>query len=95
MGRLIALFLVTLQTGLLITKQNRGLSVALATFITFAPFVQWWFAINGLVEMLVFGQLAILLLYYYMNTDNLLRRFTFAGLAAICAGGYVLTFYPS
>lgn len=94
-GRSLALFLVTLELSMLITKKNKLLSVATAILMTFAPAVQWWFAVNGLVEMLVFGQLAILLIYYYMKTERIWKRSLYAVILAICAGGYILTFYPA
>lgn len=95
MGRLIALFMVTLEFAMLLTGRNRKISVAAACLITFAPIVQWWFAVNGLVEMLIFGQLAVLLLDRYMKSDSLKRRVLYATVIAICAGGYILTFYPA
>jgi len=94
-GRFMALFLVTLELSMLITKKNKLLSLAAAVLVTFAPVIQWWFAVNGLVEMLVFGQLAVLIIYHYMNTDRMLKRCIYSIILAICAGGYVLTFYPA
>ena len=69
-GRWIALFMVTFEFLMLLTKKNKLLSFVGATMITLAPIVQWWFAINGIVEIFVFGELAILLLHQYMNTEN-------------------------
>lgn len=73
-GRMIALFLVTFELFMLLTKGKKGYSVMAAFLIAFAPAVQWWFAINFFVEMLVAGQLAILMIYHFMNTDHLLKR---------------------
>lgn len=95
MGRLIALFMVTLEFTMLLTNKSRKLSLAAAFLITFAPIVQWWFAVNGLVEMLIFGQLAVLLIDRYMKADSGVPRILFAVIIAVCAGGYVLTFYPA
>lgn len=94
-GRIIALFLTAFEFGMLLTKKNKTLSLAYASLITWAPIVQWWFAINGLVEMLVFGQLAILLIALYMNTADYRWRCLYGLIVMICAGGYVLTFYPA
>ncbi|WKY47967.1 hypothetical protein Q5O24_01160 [Eubacteriaceae bacterium ES3] len=95
MGRLIALFMVSFEYGMLFTKKNKTLAVTYAVLITWAPIVQWWFAINGLVEMLVFGQLALLMIALYMKTNNYYWRSFYALVILVCAGGYVLTFYPS
>lgn len=94
-GRWIALFLVSFEMGMLITKKDKRLSVVMAFLISFAPVIQWWFAVNGLVEMLIFLQLSILMLWKYMNTDSKKARIIYVGVIVLCAGGYILTFYPS
>ena len=94
-GRMIALLLISFEFGMLISKNNKTLSLTYAVLIVWAPIVQWWFAINGLVEMLVFGQLAILVISFYMKNENYRWRFFFSFVLLICAGGYVLAFYPA
>lgn len=94
-GRMISLFFVSFEFGMVLAKKNKGLSLAYAVLITWAPIVQWWFAINGLVEMLVFGQLAIMMVALYMKKQNYFWRSIYAFIVLICAGGYALTFYPS
>lgn len=94
-GRIITLFMVTFETTMIITKKNKNLSVLSAFLITFAPVVQWWFAINGFVEILVFGQLAILVIYKYMNTTNYKYRIMYAFILSICIGGYFFALYPA
>lgn len=94
-GRFIALFLVTFEMMMILTKKDKILSSCGALLVLFAPVVQWWFAINGLVEMLVFGQLAVILLNLYMNTENYLRRFSYCILIAICLGSFVFSIYPA
>lgn len=94
-GRLIALFLVTFEFSRLISKDNKILSAIAAVLISFAPIVQWWFAVNGIAEILIFGQLILLLIYNYIKTDNYKRRLIYALIFVICAGGYILVFYPA
>ena len=94
-GRLIGLFLVSFECGMLLTKKNRILSLAYALLVGFAPVVQWWFAINGLVEMLIFLQASVLLLKKYLETDSRVRRGVFLAGIFLCAGGYILTMYPA
>ncbi len=93
-GRYIALFLVSFEFGRYMTRDRRGLSVVYAFMLTLAPTVQWWFAINGLVEMLIFAQLSILMLYQFMTKEDKIVRILCAAVIVICAGGYILTFYP-
>lgn len=94
-GRVIALFLVSFELGMLITKNRKDISLIAAILITLAPAVQWWFAVNGFVEMIVFGGLAILLLQKYMTTDNFWKRLLYLIIIGICGGGYILVFYPA
>ncbi len=95
MSRLIALFLVSFEMGMLITNKNKTLSLAYAILITFSPVVQWWISVNALVEMLIFGQLAVLLIYFYMNTEDYRKRLIIALGFAISLGGYIFTIYPA
>lgn len=94
-GRVIALFLVSFELGMLITKNRKDISLIAAILITLAPALQWWFAVNGFVEMIVFGGLAILLLQKYMTTDNFWKRLLYLIIIGICGGGYILVFYPA
>lgn len=94
-GRLIALFLVSFEMGMLITKKNRFWSFLYSMLLCFSPIVQWWFAINGLVEILVFGQLFILMVFHFLITDKWYVKLAASVVAAICGGGYVLVFYPA
>ncbi len=94
-GRWIALFLVSFEMGMLITGKDRLLSTGYAVLLTLSPTVQWWFAVNGLVEMLVFSQLSILMLHRYLTEYNTAARAVYAGVIFICAGGFILTLYPA
>lgn len=94
-GRIIALFLVIFELGMLTTKKRKDISLILALLTILSPAVEWWFAVNGFVEMMVFGGLAILLLQKYMTTDNFWKRLLYLIIIGICGGGYILVFYPA
>ncbi len=94
-GRLIALFLVMIELFMIITKKNKLLSFIGSVLITFAPTVQWWFAVNGIAEIFIFGGLAIILLHQYILTENFKKRCLYLLGMVICAGGYVLVLYPA
>ena len=94
-SRFVVLALISFEAGMLITNKNKTLSLAYAFLITLSPLVQWWFAINGLVEQLIFGQLGVLLIHFYMNTQDYLKRTIYAFLMMICVGGFLIVFYPS
>lgn len=94
-SRLLALILVSFELGMLVTGKKRLLSLTWAGMLTFSSLLQWWFAINGLVEMLVFSFAAVLLLHRYMHTESCRRRIVYALLLTECACGFVLAFYPA
>ena len=94
-GRGIVLFLISVEMGILLTNGNKFLSVAFAAMMLFAPMVQWWYAINGLVEMLIAGQLAVFAVYQYMRTTRYFIRFLSTLVLVWCGGTYILTFYPA
>ncbi len=94
-ARLIALFMVTFELAMLLTDRKKALSLACALLITFSSQVQWWFAVNSLIEMLVFGQLAVLIVHHFMVTKKMWARALLMVGLALCGGAYILTFYPS
>lgn len=94
-GRLIALFLVSLDFFMILTKKNKTLSFVGSIMILLAPIVQWWFAVNGIAELFIFGELIIIMIYKYLNTENFKKRLLYLLITYICAGGYALIMYPS
>ena len=94
-SRMIVLFLSWFELGMLITDGQKKLSVMLAVCVSFAPFLQWWFAINGLVEMLIYGACFVLGSNYLVSHAFNPRKIAVAVGMAVCAVGYVLTFYPT
>lgn len=95
MGRLISLFIISFEFGLLLTKKNRILSLAYTVLLTLSPLIQWWFGVNGLIEMFVFGQLAILILDKYMNILSYKKRFLCIIGLIFSLGAFTLTLYPA
>lgn len=94
-SRLAFCFLVSMEFGGLITGKKRKLSFVYAVLISLAPLVQWWFSINCLVEMLIFGQGAVLLLDCYLREMSFRKKMLLMAGMAVCAGGYILALYPA
>lgn len=94
-GKFVALLLVSFDMGMLITKNNKLYASCFAVGMAFAPIVQWWFCANAFPELLIFGQVAVLLLNCYIKTDNYLYRILCGIGMVISAGGYLLVFYPA
>lgn len=94
-GRFVVLFLVTFECARLFTRDNRCLSAAFAILVSFAPIVQWWFAVNGIAEILIFGQLLVIILDKFLRTKLLFAKWVYAFSIAWFAGCYLLVFYPA
>lgn len=94
-GRYIVLFMVSIEMGMLLTKKKKLLSIVYASMILWAPVVQWWFAINGLVEMLIYVQASVLLLHGYLSTRRMIKKWFYALGIMLCAGGFILAMYPA
>ncbi len=94
-SRLVICLLISIEFGKLITKKDIYLSMVYGILVAFSPVVQWWFSVNGLVEMLIFGQGALLLLNYYFETDIIKKKIGYVFGLVVCAGGYILCLYPA
>lgn len=94
-GRFLALLLVSLEFGMYLTQKKKLLSVVYSLLLSGSPLVAWWFAINGLVEMFIFGQLAILLFIQWMHVRQLWEKLLYMAGIAWCGVAYILLFYPS
>ena len=94
-ARFMALFLSWFELGMLISDGQKKLSVMLGVCVSFAPFLQWWFAINGLAEMLIYGACFVLGSNYLVSRVFHPKKIAVAIGMAVCAVGYVLTFYPT
>jgi len=94
-SRLAMLFMLSFETGRLLTRDERGLSLGFAFLVAFAPVIQWWFSINFLVEMLCFA-MGALLLFDVLLTDGRRTVHWACGLGiSYCAVGYLFSLYPA
>ena len=93
-ARLVCLFLTSFEFFRFLTKDNRKLSLAGAFLTAFSPLVHWWFAVNGLVELLIFGFLFILMLDRFLKTEKFFERILPLILMYISGGAYIMTLYP-
>ncbi|MDO4806742.1 MAG: hypothetical protein Q4A07_05785 [Coriobacteriales bacterium] len=94
-ARAIALVLVTYELMLLLGDGRKTLAAYGALLVGFAPIVEWWFAVNGTVELLVFGQGLVLALHHLLRAGSAVRRWGWSALLAWLLGCYALIIYPA
>ena len=93
-SRIILLFMFTFEFFMLFTKKNKRLSFISAILVSFSPTIQWWISVNSLVEMIILGEIFVLLVYLYINS-NYKKRIILCVLLAYISFSYMLTFYPA
>ena len=93
-GRFLALLMISFELGMYLFNRRKSYAVAYSALLSLSPVVQWWFAINGLVEMLVFGQAVLLIVSAYFNQRQYWKKILLALGLAWCGGCYILVFYP-
>lgn len=94
-GRMIALFLVSFEFFMIVTSKSKKFSLAGAFLIAFSPVVQWWFSINFFVEMLFFGQLALIMTNLFLNTENIRKKIVYSIIFALSGMGFIFSLYPA
>ena len=95
MSRWIFLFLISFEFSRILTNDKKYMSFAYAIMVAFAPVVQWWFSVNSFVEILMFGQVIILLWNRYLLSEMLKSRIFYIVGMFWCAGGYLFSIYPA
>ena len=91
-GRLIALMLVSFEFCMIITKKKKLVSLCGMLMISFAPAVQWWYS-NFLPDLLIFAQLALVMINKFLETDKLKTKIASAIGFGIAGVSFIFTFY--
>lgn len=92
--RTLGLFLVSLETARLYTRENLRLSFAAAVLLTLSPYVQWWFS-QSIAEVLIFGQAMVLCLARGLRAKRPGLRLLWAAGLAWAFGCYAMVSYVS
>lgn len=94
-ARFLALFLASFEFLMLITNKKKFLSFVGATMIVFSPTIQWWYATNSLMEMIISAEVGLVFFDKYLKTNNFKLKTIYMSVIAICVGTFILTFYPA
>ena len=92
--KLLMLFFATFELGMILTKKNKIVSALLAVCVSFSPGIQWWFTTLAIADVLIFGQIAIVSVYYMITVNSIWKKYLYSLLLAIAGGGYILVIYP-
>lgn len=93
-GRLIALFLVTIEMLMLITNKKKIPSVVGAFMIAGSSAVQWWYS-NYIIDLLISGQLYLIIFNALLNEKSKKRRVFYSIIIGLSFSWFALTLYPA
>ncbi|MFT8314235.1 MAG: hypothetical protein ABF633_08235 [Clostridium sp.] len=93
--KIILLFLLSFEISMILTKQDRMISLLGAFWIVLSPAVQWWFMQH--VGDLVFYMEAIVVTFYYIfKYFNVIKmKILFCILFSLSCIGFALVLYPA
>ena len=101
-SRFVMLFLISFEfcyrilvDGSNNTNRKYLFSFIYSSFLSLSPLIQWWFSVNGLVEMLFFAQLSLIIFNQYFKETKNIKKLIYTLIISWCACGYILTFYPA
>ncbi|MFI3307180.1 MAG: hypothetical protein R3Y21_01300 [Mycoplasmatota bacterium] len=86
-----ALFFVTLELFMIITKKNKLYSTLGAFLIAISPAVFWW----NSATIILYGEAALLCIYYFINNKDIIKRILLSCALGIIASSYILCLYPA
>ena len=90
-SRLVLMLLGAYEICLILTKGNKRASLCGMLMITFSAAVQWWYC----MDTLLWGQLVIVLINKFMNTEKKWVKYLCALGILISGLSYVFVFYPA
>lgn len=92
--RFFGLILISYELFSIITNKNKLISIVATIMLVFSGAVQWTYS-NAFVDILLWGQLALVLLDKFMISDKFKTRLLCLIGITISAISYVFTFYPA
>ena len=93
-GRLIVLLLVSFEFMMFLTDKNKLLSFAGSILLTGSPLVSWFYS-NYIVDLLISGQLCLLLFNKFLETKENKYKILYSILLAFAFSWFAFTLYPA
>lgn len=85
------LFFSSLELFMIITKKKKLLSFLGAVLVTLSPVIQWWQS----PQIVSYGNLAIVIFYYFINSDNKKSKILLSLLFGYSGVLYIMCLYPA
>ncbi|MBR3594747.1 hypothetical protein IKL45_00710 [Candidatus Saccharibacteria bacterium] len=92
--KLILLVLVSFELCMIITQNNKKVSLLGALLVSFSPLVQWWF-VPHIVDVFFWGMSLLVLAYHFFTAKSPKYKITFSILLPLSAITFVLALFPS
>ena len=92
--RLFALILVSFELCMIITNKNEFISICGSIIIAFSGVCQWWIS-HHIVDIMIFGQMFLVLTEKFMQTKSLKIKFICIFGITLSVLGYIFTQYPA
>ena len=93
-SRLLLLILLSFEMCMLLTDKNIFISLLGALWISYSPFIQWWFH-GYTIEYLIYAQLIIVSIWHYINTTSRKVKLFLAIFLIIGVSGFIFHLYPA
>ncbi|MGE7825121.1 DUF7657 domain-containing protein [Paenibacillus sp. NPDC093718] len=93
-SKLILLVLLSFEICMILTRDNKALSLLGAMWIAFSPPTQWWFS-TTFVELIVYSQAIIVAINYFIKSKKEMARIGYIFATALSFLGFVFTIYPA
>ena len=93
-ARMLCMMLIGFEFFRLLSKDD-GLCALGSLMCALAPATQWWFAVNGTAELLIFGEGLVLALHSLLRAGTGRERWGMSAILAWLCGSYLLILYPA
>lgn len=93
LSKILLLFIFSFEISMILTNKDKKISLFGALFLTFASAMQWWMS-TGVVDLIVFTQIIIVNLNWYMESKKITYKML-CSLGIIIGGvGFIFNLYP-
>jgi hypothetical protein len=93
LSKVLLLFIFSFELSMILTKDNKKISFFGALIILFSGSMQWWLS-TGVVDLLVFSEIIIVSLSWYLKSNSIFKKFLSSVGIVIGGTGFIFNLYP-